>query len=559
MAKELKDIKVGLDEDLEEKLQWMDPGYSSYAILRKSVDARKRNQINFIYSVKTFAVGESKETPEVILEKIENFKGDPVIIIGAGPAGLFAAYRLLQRGIKSVLIEQGEPTEKRVQSIAKFWRRGVLNPHSNVGFGEGGAGLFSDGKLITRIKSPHIPYVMKSLVKFGAPAEIEYLSNPHVGSDKIRRVIPKMRQHLESLGCQILFNTKVKNILFSEGTGFVKGIQGVRVAPTTDLSQDYSIPGSQIILAAGHSTDLFTHLHENSVSMEGKSFAMGLRVEHSQELINKIQYKDQWNHPKLGAANYKLAHTDKDLGLGVYSFCMCPGGYVLSSGTEDGYLVSNGMSNYNRNSPHANSAIVVSIDHHKNFKQDLFGGLKLRSSIESEAYTQVQKLGGTKELPTQKLKDFMKHKISSELPKVSSPSGAISAPLHELFSKEFQTQFIKSMEIFDRKMKGFAADEALLIGVESRTSCPLRITRDPNTLESLSHKGLYPAGEGAGYAGGITSAACDGVSIADKIFESYLSVSISSNSTESTPSLSLSSSMDSTISGSATTFDSNEM
>ncbi len=519
MAKELKDIKLGLDEDLAEKLQWMDPGYSSYVILRKSVDARKRDKINFIYSVKTFANGESTTTPDIQLDKLVEFNQLPVVIIGAGPAGLFAAYRLLERGIKSILIEQGEPTEKRVQSIAKFWRKGILNPNSNVGFGEGGAGLFSDGKLVTGIKSVHIPYVMKSLVKFGAPPEIEYLANPHVGSDKIRRVIPKMRMHLESLGCQFLFNTKVNQILYSEGSGFKKNVTGVNVSSTQDLnSVSYTIQSEHLILAAGHSTDLFEHLHENGVAMEGKSFAVGLRVEHSQELINKIQYKNQWDHPKLGAANYKLAHTDKDLGLGVYSFCMCPGGYVLSSGTQEGLLVSNGMSNYNRNSPHANSAIVISIDHNKNFKDDLFGGLKFRTSLESEAYKQVQALGGTKELPTQKLKDFMKQKLSTDLPKTSSPSGAISAPVHELFSKQFRGQFIKSMEIFDRKMKGFAAEEALLIGVESRTSCPIRITRDSESMQSISHEGLYPAGEGAGYAGGITSAACDGVSIADKIY-----------------------------------------
>lgn len=532
MSKEFKNIKVGLDEDLEEKLQWMDPDYSSYAILRKSVDARSRNNINFIYSVKTFGEGEATAPPEEYLEKISSSEtAEPVIIIGAGPAGLFAALRLLARGIPSVLIEQGEPTEKRVLSIAKFWRKGVLNPHSNVGFGEGGAGLFSDGKLITRIKSPHIPYVMKSLVKFGAPAEIEYLSNPHVGSDKIRRVIPKMRQYLENSGCNILFNTKVKKIIFNSALtlqsssglsgelGTKGSVAGVCVTSTDNLLEERNILGSHIILAAGHSTDLFQHLHENSVTMEGKSFAVGLRVEHSQEHINKIQYKDFWNHPKLGAANYKLAHTDKKVGLGVYSFCMCPGGYVLSSGTHEGHLVSNGMSNYKRNSPHANAAIVVSVDHKKNFGDQLFGGLNFRSDLESQAFKQVQALGGSKELPAQKLKDFMKKRISTDLQKTSSPSGGVSAPLHELFSSEFRSQFIKSMEIFDRKMKGFAVDEATLIGVESRTSCPIRITRDPESLESLSHKGLYPVGEGAGYAGGITSAACDGISVADKIYQ----------------------------------------
>ncbi len=532
MAKELKNVKVGLNEDLEEKLQWMDPEHSSYVVLKKSIDARKRNDINFIYSVRTFAFGESLETPEIVLEKLHRFNDQPVLIIGAGPAGLFAAYRLQERGIKSIIIEQGEPTEKRVVSIAKFWRKGILNPSSNVGFGEGGAGLFSDGKLVTRIKSKHIPYIMKNLVKFGAPPEIEYLSNPHVGSDKIRRVIPKMRKHLESQGCVILFNTKVNKILFDETNNFQKTITGVLVSSTEALSErgtsdkvknsfERVIQGTKLVLAAGHSTDLFEHLHHNNVAMEGKSFAVGLRVEHSQELINKIQYKDAWDNPKLGAANYKLAHTDKDLGLGVYSFCMCPGGYVLSSGTHDGLLVSNGMSNYNRNSPHANAAIVVSIDHNKNFSGDLFGGIKFRTQLESEAFKQVQSLKGSKELPAQKLKDFMSQKISTEIAKASSPSGVIAAPVHELFGPKFRNQFIKSMEIFDRKMKGFAADEALLIGVESRTSCPIRILRDNVTLQSLSHQGLYPAGEGAGYAGGITSAACDGVSIADKIFESY--------------------------------------
>jgi uncharacterized protein len=518
MSKEFKNVTLGLDEDLEEKLQWLDPGYSSYAILRQSIDARKRDQIKLVYSIKTFGLNEEKKTEEINLDKLQDFKSDPVLIIGAGPAGLFAALRLLERGIKSIIIEQGEPTEKRVVSIAKFWRKGILNSHSNVGFGEGGAGLFSDGKLITRIKSPHIPYVMKRLVKFGAPQEIEYLSNPHVGSDKIRRVIPKLRKHLESFGCQILFNTKVKSLVFDSQ----KTAKGVVVATVENLAEESTLFSNHIVLAAGHSTDLFCHLAEQDVFIEGKSFAVGLRVEHTQELINKIQYKSFWDHPKLGAANYKLAHTDKDLGLGVYSFCMCPGGYVLSSGTEDGYLVSNGMSNYNRNSPHANSAIVISVDHEKNFNKDLFGGLKFRSSLESHAYKMVKDLKGTKELPAQKLKDFVSQKISNQLEKSSSPSGVVSAPVHDLFSKQFRSQFIKSMEVFDRKMKGFAAEEALLIGVESRTSCPLRITRDPQTLQSLSHKGLYPGGEGAGYAGGITSAACDGVNIADQIYKQFL-------------------------------------
>lgn len=511
MSQKYDQIEVGLDEDLEEKLQWLSPGYSNYRILRQSVDARTRHSPHFVYSVEVF--GPNEEVPKVdfTLEKVKktNADMDPVIIIGAGPAGLFAALRLSERGIPCRLLEQGSTTEKRVPAIAKFWRYGDLHPTNNVGFGEGGAGLFSDGKLITRIKSPHIPYVMRRLVECGAPEEIEYLSNPHVGSDRIRRVIPKLRARLITNGVQIHFETQVSEFVFSNNK-----ITGVKtLGGETFMS-------SRVILACGHSAEnIFTELKKAEVFMEGKSFALGLRIEHPQKLINQIQFREHAEHPKLKSAAYKLAEHDHQSGVGVYSFCMCPGGYVLSSATADGATVSNGMSNYNRGSDFANAAIVVSIDHEKNFAGDLFGGMKFRNALEVEAFKMVTSQGKKRELPAQKLMDFIGNKNSTTEIKSSSPSGVTAAPLHELLPQNVKKSLETSIQAFDRKMKGFLSEEAVLHGVESRTSCPIRITRDKDSLQSISHQGLYPCGEGAGYAGGITSAACDGIKIADQIFE----------------------------------------
>lgn len=509
MSQKFDQIEIGLDEELEEKLQWLSPGYSDYRILRQSVDARTRHSPHFVYSVEVFGENETPPENKIELEKINKAHDtDPVIIIGAGPAGLFAALRLSERGIPCRLIEQGSATEKRVPAIAKFWRYGDLNPTNNVGFGEGGAGLFSDGKLITRIKSPHIPYVMRRLVECGAPEEIEYLSNPHVGSDRIRRVIPKLRERLMQNGVHIHFETQITEFLFHNNQ-----ITGVKTA------NDEIFKSSRVILACGHSAEnIFEHLKQIGVFMEGKSFAVGLRIEHPQKIINQIQYREHWDHPKLKSAAYKLAEHDHGSGIGVYSFCMCPGGYVLSSGTEQGHLVSNGMSNYNRGSDYANAAIVVSIDHEKNFNADLFGGMKFRRALEAEAFQMVASQGKKRELPAQKFTDFIGDKETSTEIKSSSPSGVTSSALHELLPKQVKTAIEKSIQAFDKKMKGFASEEAVLHGVETRTSCPVRITRDKDTLQSLSHKGLYPCGEGAGYAGGITSAACDGIKIADRIF-----------------------------------------
>lgn len=506
MSRVFNQIEVGLDEDLEEKLQWLMPNYGAYHVLKKSLDARKRRQApQFIYNVEIFAAGEDPTPKAFHFEKVE-FTDKPVIIIGSGPAGLFAALRLIERGIPCLLFEQGGDCAARIKAIAKFWRHGELDPRSNVGFGEGGAGLFSDGKLITRIKSPHIPYVMQRLVQFGAPPEICYAANPHVGSDRIRRIIPVMREYLQKNGCQIFFNTKVSGLITTGAQ--ITGVQ---------LEDGRSFRSGRVILACGHSAeDFFHHLAEIGVTLEGKSFAVGLRIEHPQELINRLQYGEYVGHPKLETANYKLAHTDPQSQIGVYSFCMCPGGYVLSSGTSADGVVANGMSNFHRNSPFANAAVVVSIDYEKTFGADPFAGLTWRRKIENDALNMVLSNGGKKELPAQGVEDFLLGRLGKALP-TSCPSGVVAARLDQLLGPDMNRHLRSGLEKFEEWMKGFISPHAQFHGVESRTSCPLRIRRNPSTLQSISHLGLYPAGEGAGYAGGITSAACDGVAIAEAI------------------------------------------
>lgn len=507
MAKIINNLQVGLDEDLEEKLQWMVPHHGPYRILRQSVDARSRHNPHFVYSLEVAEAHSTLPERKFEIKKLTQKPSSKPLIVGSGPAGLFAALRFVERGIPCKLFERGSPSEERIKGINKFWRYGELDRRNNVCFGEGGAGLYSDGKLITRIKSPHIPYVMNRLVQFGAPAEIEYLSNPHVGSDRIRRVIPQLRKFLLENGCEIHFDTQVTEILTKENQ-----ITGLKTEKGEIFHSDF------VILATGHSAeDMIEHLHKLGVFMEGKSFAVGLRVEHPQNLINKIQYREHADHPKLGSANYKLTHHDDKTGVGVYSFCMCPGGYILSSGTEPDGVVSNGMSNYKRNSPFANAALVVSIDHEVHFKNQLFGGLHFRRSLETKAFEAVRKEGGTKELPVQNLVGFMENKKIDVKPH-SSPSGAKAVNWKDLLPSFLYDKIKEGIHEFDNKMKGFINPDAQLFGIESRTSCPVRITRHEESLESVSHKGLYPAGEGAGYAGGITSAACDGVRIADQIF-----------------------------------------
>lgn len=511
MSRIIKDLKVPIDMELDEKLQLLAPNFSSYRVLRKSVDARGTKTPLWIYSVEVFDQGEVPPSDKIEVEQTVKNPHFRPLIVGSGPAGLFAALRLVERGYKPIIFERGSACEKRILAINKFWRYGELNTDDNVCFGEGGAGLYSDGKLITRIKSPHIPYVMDRLVEYGAPEEIKYLANPHVGSDKIRRLIPKMRESLKAHGCDFYFNSKVVDLL-TEG----QRITGV----VTEQGTTYESP--VVVLATGHSAqDIFHLLQKKDVHMEGKSFALGLRIEHAQDWVNSCQFGTDIDHETLGAANYKLTYHDSKDNIGVYSFCMCPGGYVLSSGTDPNTVVVNGMSNYNRNSPYANAAIVVSIDHEKQFgKNNIFGGLQLREEIEKKAYSEVVSRGGKREIPSQDTMSFMANTLSSYT-KTSSPSHVIPSRLDQVLPTSIYLRLTQALENFDSKMKGFISPRSQLHGVETRTSCPIRVTRDKDSLQSISHKGLYPAGEGAGYAGGITSAACDGVRIAECIVDHW--------------------------------------
>lgn len=514
MSKIFKDIKLNINQELTEHLAWLMPNHGPYRILRQSVDARKKHSPHFVYTVEVAEAGEELKLEKFELPKVAKLPPsfEKPIIVGTGPAGLFAALRLVERGIPCRLFERGSESTDRIKGINRFWRYGELDPRNNVCYGEGGAGLYSDGKLITRIKSDHIPYVLNRLVQFGAPAEIQWLSNPHVGSDKIRRVIPKMREFLKQHGCEIHYNTQITKLIY--GTKSVEGV-------ITERGEQFH--SNQVILATGHSAeDMLNHLIESDVFIEGKSFAMGLRIEHSQKEINEIQYRQFADHPKLGSANYKLAYHDHEKNVGVYSFCMCPGGYVLSSGTEKDGIVCNGMSNFNRNSPFANAAIVVSINHEELFGKDRMGGMKLRRDLETKAFQEVQNAGGTKEIPAQSLKSFLNQSDKNILRGTSSPSGVKPVRLDQILPNFMYEKLKEGLEKFNQNMRGFVSDQAQFYGIESRTSCPLRVTRNAESLQSVSHKGLYPCGEGAGYAGGITSAACDGINCAEKIFESFV-------------------------------------
>ncbi len=512
-----RQFRLPFDADLEDFLQKDSPGLVDYRILNQALDARGANRGKtpmVDYTVEVIKAGERFEAFKEEFQDLGAFKTRP-IIIGAGPAGLFCALRFAEYGIPCLLIERGERAHKRMIHIAKFWRYGVFHTENNVCYGEGGAGLFSDGKLITRIKSPFVQYVMNRMVDFGAPPETAYLSNPHLGSNKIRLLINKISDFLISRGSEILYNTRVDELLTDESDP--TKIIGVR---THDGQSHYS---DAVILATGHSAkEIYHHLDKLKVAMKPKDFAIGVRIEHPRELIDRLQYGD-FAGLKLGAARYRLSYQDPTTEKGTYSFCMCPGGYVLSSGTDADGIVVNGMSNYARNSRWSNAALVVSVKAGEDFPaSSLLAGLEYQQDVEKKAYQVSVERASGKELPAQTLREFLDNSWHQRpLPKTSTPSGLVQAPLREILPNYVSSHLTKALEEFDRKMKGFVTDEALLIAPETRTSAPLTLLRDPETLESLSHKGLYPCGEGAGHAGGITSAAVDGVKIAMSLIRKY--------------------------------------
>ena len=500
-------FQLPFDVELEAYVKKTYPEILEFRTISKSLDARgapRGKKPIYLYILDALVSKDDAFPKPEEFPTLKPLKERP-IIIGAGPGGLFCAVRLAEYGIPSIILERGDEAGKRMLHIAKFWRYGELDQETNVCYGEGGAGLFSDGKLITRIKSDLVSYVMEKFVQFGAPPETAYVSNPHLGSNKIRAIITHISNWLREKGTEVRYNTRVEEILTENGKAV-----GVK------LSNGEVLRSSHIVLATGHSAqDLYQHLASINVAMKQKDFAIGVRVEHSRRYIDKLQHGKFCEAPEMGSARYRLSWHDKWDDRGVYSFCMCPGGYVLSSGTEKDGIVVNGMSNYARNSPWSNAALVVAVKSADLPEKDLMAGLRFQHQIEQKAFALSKEHASGRELPAMTIKEFMDGKLSEKpLPKTSSPSGVFKADIRKIFPAFIVEHLRKGLLEFDRDLPGFIHDEALLIAPETRTSAPLTILRDKETLISQSHQGLYPCGEGAGYAGGITSAAVDGVKIA---------------------------------------------
>ncbi|MDO8446847.1 MAG: FAD-dependent monooxygenase [Deltaproteobacteria bacterium] len=490
----------------------------SIKIVKKSLDARKKDRISFVY---TFEV-EAEEEVEKSFKKEEKAKIKVVekerpaffprlrtelrpVIIGSGPAGLFAAMRLTEYGLRPILIERGKEVEKRVRDVERFWADRVLDPESNVQFGEGGAGTFSDGKLTTRIDDPRISYILKTFVVAGANEEILYQAKPHIGTDRLRGVVINMRKRLISLGCDVRFESKVTDFNVRDGK-----IESVIINEREEIKTDL------LILAIGNSArDTYEALHHSGISLERKPFAIGVRVEHPQMLVDKIQYGRSAGHPKLPPAEYLLTHNMPEIGRSAYSFCMCPGGSVISASSEPGRLVVNGMSLSKRDSPYANSALVVTVrpEDFESFGEGPLAGIGFQRRWEEAAFKAG---GGDYNAPAQRVIDFLDSRETLSLGKSSYRPALTPSDIKKCLPSYVVDAMRAALPHFDRKMRGFVSKDAVLIGVETRTSAPVRITRGVD-LQSVNTKGLYPCGEGAGYAGGIVSSALDGIKVADTI------------------------------------------
>ncbi|MFZ2541408.1 MAG: NAD(P)/FAD-dependent oxidoreductase [Gallionella sp.] len=429
------------------------------------------------------------------------------VVIGMGPAGLFAGLLLAQMGFRPLILERGKEVRERTKDTFGLWRQGMLNPESNVQFGEGGAGTFSDGKLYSQIKDPRYlgRKVLEEFVKAGAPEEILYVSHPHIGTFRLVGIVEKMRETIESLGGEIRFESRVDDIEIDNGQ--VRGVV---------LASGEHIASSHLVLAVGHSArDTFEMIHRRGIYIEAKPFSIGFRIEHPQSLIDRARYGKNAGNPQLGAADYKLVHHASN-GRSVYSFCMCPGGTVVAATSEPGRVVTNGMSQYSRNERNANSGIVVGITPEQDYPGNPLAGMEFQRRWESRAY---ELGGGTYQAPGQLVGDFLAGKASTKLGSVQ-PSYTPGVHLTDLSTAlpDYAIDAIReALPAFAKQIKGFDLADAVLTGVETRTSSPIRFKRNKDDYQSVNTKGLYPTGEGAGYAGGILSAAVDGIEVAEAV------------------------------------------
>lgn len=480
-------------------------------ITRKTVDARQ-SQAKINLSLLTYIDEALPEGPSYSpVNYLDVSEASPVIVVGAGPAGLFASLRLIELGVKPILIERGKSVSERKLDIAAASRNKGLNPESNFCFGEGGAGTFSDGKLYTRSKKKgSVSAILEIFHQHGAQDEILYETHPHIGTDRLSVVVRNMRETILRCGGEVHFSCRMSELLISEGE-----VRGIRCAD----GREFESPA--VILATGHSArDVYYMLDDNGITLEPKGFAMGVRVEHPQALVDSIQYHHRDRGEYLPPASYNLVAQSSE--RGVYSFCMCPGGQIVPASTDNDGLVVNGMSNSLRNSPYANSGVVVEIrpeDLHSTEWADkgCFAGLYFQKYVEGLSLRNNGGQGLT--APAQRLADFVRGKLSSDLPECSYLPGVVSSPLHFWLPDMISSRLRDGFKQFDRKMHGFVTNEAVVVGVESRSSSPVRIPRDRVSMQHVSVRGLFPCGEGAGYAGGITSSAVDGRLCAERAAE----------------------------------------
>ena len=515
---ELGEEHKPLGELLAKALGGLAAEYREASLERLSLDARHKGSIRFLAAL-AFQTGRSladavlpagtrtELIPPPLSWTVTSTPVRPrVVVVGSGPAGTFCALRLLDYGIEPVVLERGAPMSERVRAVAGLWNEAVLDPEANAQFGEGGAGTFSDGKLTTRIGHPAIRYVIETFVRFGAHPKVLYLARPHVGTDVIRKCSVLIRKEAEARGARYRFHAPLVDIRFN----------GSAVSAAV-LASGEEIPCDALVLAPGHSArDTFEMLHRLGVAMRQKAFAMGVRVEHPQDLIDRSQYGPSLGHPSLAPADYKLV-CNFGPSRAAYSFCMCPGGEVIQCASEPGGVVVNGMSNAKRDSGFANSGLVAKVNTADFGSDHLLGGMYFQRKWEQAAYRAA---GETYGAPAMSVQDFLRSRASGQLPATSFRPFAVPADLATCLPGFVQEQLLGAIPDFNKKIHGFTSREALLLAIESRTSSPVQLLRGENG-ESASHPGLFPCGEGAGFAGGITSAAVDGIRVAEWIAQKH--------------------------------------